>query len=885
MRPLKFSMSNWRGSLLRNANFEWVLLGLAGLTMLGAGLFAILAHLGDRKARDRKLLLRRTAMNREIFGAMTIPYTSHIHENVVKTKAGDYVQGFRLSGASFQSADDADINNWHERLNILLRNIASDQVALWTHIVRRRENVYPRGECPLGFSRELDEHYRQRVTGETLMVNELYLAVVFRPQAGLVQGAALKLLSKRNRENEAQALRDSLDACAKLRSQLLASLDRYEPGLLGIYEKGGRHFSSLLEYFGLLLNGESSPVPLPRASISEVLMTTRPFFGSEAMEYRTPIETRLGAFLGIKEYPTPTSAGMFNLLLTAPYPFVLTQSFTFLPKSTAQRVLSAQYARMRNAQDLAVSQAEELKDALDQLTSNAFVMGDHHFTLQVLADPYAGTKEGETRARLKSLLDNISNARAILAESGMVVAREDLALEAGFWAQLPANFAFRSRKAPITSRNLAGMSPFHNFPLGRATGNHWGDALTMLITNARSPYYFSLHASDPRAEDGGSRKDIGHACVVGPIGSGKTVFIGFCVCMLTKTGATQVLFDKDRGLEILVRALGGRYLPLKNGSRTGMNPLQLEPTPENVEFLKSWLRRLVERRDRPFTVREEGDLDLALHGTLKLPVAARRLSRLLEFLDPTDPEGMHARLRPWCELEKGDYAWVFDNREDLIVPLLEQSSLLGFDVTDFLDNAVTGAPVTMYLFHLVKRLLDGRRLVVWMDEFSKLLSDASFEGFAKNGLKTWRKLEGVAAFATQSPSDVLASPIARTLVEQTPTKVFFPNGEATEEDYVRGFGLSVQEYLLLKEGLEPGSRMFLVKQGHHSVVCELNLRGFDYELNVISGRIANIAIMNQAIAEAGPEPAAWLPRFREATRTGSISQAEVSVAEKRVAVG
>jgi type IV secretion system protein VirB4 len=81
-------------------------------------------------------------------------------------------------------------------LNILLRNIASDQVSLWTHIVRRRENVYPRGECPAGFSREVDEHYRERVTGETLMVNELYLSVVFRPQAGMVQGAAMKLLSK-----------------------------------------------------------------------------------------------------------------------------------------------------------------------------------------------------------------------------------------------------------------------------------------------------------------------------------------------------------------------------------------------------------------------------------------------------------------------------------------------------------------------------------------------------------------------------------------------------------------------------------------------------------------------------------------------------------------
>ena len=356
--------------------------------------------------------------------------------------------------------------------------------------------------------------------------------------------------------------------------------------------------------------------------------------------------------------------------------------------------------------------------------------------------------------------------------------------------------------------------------------------------------------------------------------------------MLAKARTTQVLFDKDRGLEILVRAQGGRYLPLRNGAVTGMNPLQLEPSPGNVEFLKTWLRRLVERKDRPFTVREEGDLDLALHGTLKLPANTRRLSRLLEFLDPTDPEGMHARLRKWCVQEKGDYAWVFDNREDTVVPLLDQSSLLGFDVTDFLDNDVTRGPVTMYLFHIVRRLLDGRRLVVWMDEFAKLLSDPSFESFAKDGLKTWRKLEGVAAFATQSPSDVLASPIARTLVEQTPTKIFFPNDKATEDDYVRGFGLSMQEYLLIKEGLEPGSRMFLIKQGHQSVVCELNLRGFEYELNVISGRIAHIEIMNRLIAEVGADPAVWLPRFRQATSKSAMPRAPAVMAgERRVAVG
>jgi type IV secretion system protein VirB4 len=109
-----------------------------------------------------------------------------------------------------------------------------------------------------------------------------------------------------------------------------------------------------------------------------------------------------------------------------------------------------------------------------------------------------------------------------------------------------------------------------------------------------------------------------------------------------------VLFDKDRGLEILVRALGGAYLPLHTGRPTGCNPLQLDPTPQNREFLQSWLRTLVRHTGNTDTlsVRQSTDLDHALNATLQLDPSARRLSRLIEFLDPTDPEGVHARLAP-----------------------------------------------------------------------------------------------------------------------------------------------------------------------------------------------------------------------------------------------
>src|SRR3546814_18586927 len=99
----------------------------------------------------------------------------------------------------------------------------------------------------------------------------------------------------------------------------------------------------------------------------------------------------------------------------------------------------------------------------------------------------------------------MSIARAALSESGIVAAREDLALEAAYWSQLPGNFPWRTRPAALTSRNFAALAPVHTYPVGQRAGNHWGDAIALLKTTANSPYYFNFHYGD-----------VGHPLIIGP---------------------------------------------------------------------------------------------------------------------------------------------------------------------------------------------------------------------------------------------------------------------------------------------------------------------------------------------------------------------------------
>ena len=200
-------------------------------------------------------------------------------------------EAFRLGGASFESSDDGELNNWHERLNVLWRNIAGPNVALWTHVIRRRAGIAAgeaRQSSEYLFADGLHTKYHHRLANETLMMNEVYLAIVHRPTAGMASGLVSKLLA-RVQPRSTLILADALDACEKLAQTLKASLARYEHELLGAYRSANRWCSSLLEYLGLLVNGEAQCMPLPFGPLNRALATSRLLFGTESIEYRSPV--------------------------------------------------------------------------------------------------------------------------------------------------------------------------------------------------------------------------------------------------------------------------------------------------------------------------------------------------------------------------------------------------------------------------------------------------------------------------------------------------------------------------------------------------------------------------------------------------------------------
>jgi type IV secretion system protein VirB4 len=781
------------------------------------------------------------AHERENDASDFIPYGFHINDNTIKTISGDYIQVIKLSGVTHESADADDIVAWKNQLNILLKNIAAPNVALWSSIVHRVKDTYPDGDFEEGFAAELNAKYRDHLQKTKMMVNDLYLSIIYKSPE--ISKGIFKRINSREELIERQA--DSVEFITNISDILSSGLHSYGCRMLGVYKRSDSLCSELIEFFSYLANGEWQPRFVTKGLIAERLAFNRVFFGADSFEIRGLKDTKYGVALTVGEYPERTEAGLINSLLSAPFPFTLTQSFTFMSKPVAIDLLQRYQRKMRNAGDLAISQIDQIDDALDDLASSRISYGQHHLVLTVYSDSP------------KTLKNALADAGNELVDNGITVVREDLALSAAYWSQLPANFKYRPRPAPISSKNFAGFSSFHNFSSGRRGGNQWGPAVTMFKTNSGAPYYFNFHESGSSGKKNKSeQKALGNTLIIGRSGSGKTVIQGFLMAQSKKFNPYQIIFDKDRGLEIYVRAEKGEYFALKKGEATGFNPFLLESTESNMLFLESLLKKC---SGSGLTLQDDAEITNAVRGVMRLPSEMRTFAHCLEFCDPTRENGIYQRLSKW--VGDGALSWVFDNEKDNLD--FKSNTMFGFDVTDFIDNNDVRTPVIMYLFHRIEQLINGRRIIICMDEFWKLLQDEYFEDFAQNKLKVIRKQNGLLVLGTQSARDVLSSPIAHSIVEQCATFMFLPNQKATEKDYIEGFALSRREFQLVKNDLLPNSRKFLIKQGTESATAELNLKGFEDELAIISGTTDNVLLLDRLIQEVGPNPGDWRPRFQK----------------------
>lgn len=767
-----------------------------------------------------------------------IPYECHFDSETIITKDRELLQIVKIEGFSFETADDEELDLRKNVRNSLFRSMTQGNIALWFHTVRRKKGAYPGGLQPRGLAKEIDEAWKQKHENTESFQNDLYISVLRKPDT---KGAAKllhwmqKIQEKADPFSAEVALREAQKELKEVTDRVIATLHDYGARRLGITEREDGPYSEALEFLAMIINcGQHQDVRLATHSLDKYLSTRRLYFGPNAMEVRGLKEKKYAGMVSIKEYCTETAAGMFDNFLKLPFEFVMCQSFVFTNRQVTVEAMKRKQNQMINAEDVAISQIAEISDALDVAMSGHAGFGAHHATIMAIGE------------NLKELDNNLSMCIAEMVSLGINATREGLNLEPCYWSQLPGNYDFVARKAEINTLNLSGFASMHNYPTGHIANNQWGPAVTVLDTASGTPYFFNFHL-----------RDVGHTMIIGPTGAGKTVLMNFLCAQAQKFNARMFMFDKDRGADIFVRALGGVYNNIEIGRPTGFNPLKLPDTQENRAFLLEWLKVLVTINDEPFTAEDLDRLKDAIDGNYKLDHNDRKLSHIAPFLGLDGPGTLAGRIRQWHT--DGPYAKLFDNDDDLID--FDESNLFGFEMGDVLANKATLAPTLMYLFHRINLSLDGTPTMVILDEAWALIDNPIFSAKIKDWLKTLRKLNAMVVFATQSVEDASKSTINDTLLQQTATQVFLPNAKATTE-YQKAFLLSNREFQLIKE-TDPGSRFFLLKQGSDVVVARLDLAGLEEIIPVLSGRAETVVLCDEIRAEYGEDPDVWLPIFRE----------------------
>ncbi|HSQ97942.1 MAG TPA: VirB4 family type IV secretion/conjugal transfer ATPase [Rickettsiales bacterium] len=771
-----------------------------------------------------------------------IPYKSFWNSNTVLLKDNSMLRVVKVRGFSFETADDEDIDIKKRARNNLMKGMASGNVVLWFHTFRRRREAFPEGEMTNIFTKRLNDEWKQKHNTDKCFINEHYISIIRKENTGgLAKFAAWakKIRNKADTEAAGRDMKESFSELEEITNRILNGLSSYGAELLDVNETSEGVFSEVCKFLGLIINcGYTQNYRFIPYDLDRYLPLNRVYFGSKNFEVRLPFETKYGGLVSIKEYSPGTNAGILDTFLQLSFEFIISQSFQFIDRMIAISGMQLQQRRMIQSEDVAVSQIREIDEAVDAAMSGTFAFGKHHMSIMCLDDT------------LKGIENLLSMVIVELSNVGIMGSREKINMEASFWSQLPGNYNYIIRACTINTLNLASFASFHNYPSGKIRKNHWGPAVTVLNTVSGTPYFFNFHV-----------RDVGHTMIVGPTGSGKTVAMNFFCAQAQKFNCRMFFFDKDRGAEIFIRALGGKYSRLDSSKVSGFNPLSLPETSENKAFLSEWLRALVSTNNEVITSTDMARIEEAVSGNYKLPYHKRVLRNIAPFLGMSGPGTLAGRLEIWHS--DGSHSKLFDNEMDIVD--FFSNKTFGFDMSEVLKDKVSIGPVLLYLFHRINSSLDGTPTMIILDEAWALIDNPIFAPKIKDWLKVLRKLNAFVVFATQSVEDATKSNISDTLVQQTATQIYLPNLKATEA-YRNVFMLSEREFELVKT-IDPGSRYFLIKQDNGGVVARVDLSGMNDIINVLSGRAETVLLLDDIIKELGSDkPEDWLPIFYKRVR-------------------
>jgi type IV secretion system protein TrbE len=447
----------------------------------------------------------------------------------------------------------------------------------------------------------------------------------------------------------------------------------------------------------------------------------------------------------------------------------------------------------------ALNDVEELNETLARIKNAGEYLGEFSFTVVLYG--------WSDKARLQRAAADVAKA---FGNHEAALIRETYNALNAYLSIIPGNQAFNLRRTWLLSGNYADLS-FLYAPYGGEKRNQHlgGEYLVVLETNEATPYYFNLHEGDRLG-----------ALLFGAPGAGKSVLANLLIDHSQKDEPRTFILDLGGSYRQITEKHGGCYLQMQFGnSRQSfrINPFILPSTPDNLQFLFTFVRLLLTNAGYPPSVDDDRELFEGIESLYVLPKEQRTLRNLVYGLPPH----LAPCLRPW--IAEGQYASVFDNPEDTLT--FSHFQTFDFQGMDELYPQVL-EPLLFYIFQRISQVVYDPTFLrvpkqLWADEVWRFLANDTARLYLVAAGKTWRKHNGGIGLITQSAADLQNAGVLDLVNEICPTKILLANPGADLAAYQRMFHLNEREGELFAS-LIP-KRQFLVKTAQRSKVLNINL--------------------------------------------------------------
>jgi type IV secretion system protein VirB4 len=737
-----------------------------------------------------------------------LPYLTVVDDATLMLRDGDLMASFAVEGIN---ADTIDNRQTMELCNAFSRFIAQQRgdVAYYVHriSVETRPSIKSLEGHP--FNEEIDRLWQEYLQTVGLRDRITVITMVMRPPKRISK--ILGLLGGNDNYNRTEVAVRAVRLDQMINTCMVGVSDA-KPRRLTV---GDGEWLGLLR---TLIDGSSGRL-IPGGKfmpLADLMANSTVTFKKNVFECDSPDpgRKRYGTIVSVKDYPTETYPGILDRL-NLPYDTVVTQSFTPIDNITAQGKIARVRKQMKAAEDAAVSLMAQLEEAEDDVASGRVVFGEHHCSIALFC---------ESLAELEEAMAYVTRA---MQDAGAGIVRESFSARAVYFAQHPGNFTYRTRPAMISSQNFSGLCAMHGLSKGNPPEKSpWGDCVTIFPTARGETFRFNFHLAGKLGQ-----RTVGHSLVLGQTGSGKTLGTAFLLSQAQRLGARIIVFDKDNGFEMAIRAMGGHYAAVRMGEDTGFNPMRAESDNRGAAWLADWLTALADNSGTPLNPIQQQALNDAVQSNTSADPRLQNFEQFRGQLRATDDDGdLYNRLGRWDET--GQFGWLFGGKGS--DPLAFENQVTAFDLTEIFDNDIVRTAWLSYVFRRIERLVeDEKPTLLVLDEAWKLLDDPYFQQRLKDWMLTMRKKNVAVVLLTQRVSHLTNSAAGDAILESAVTRLVYPSSYNTEAE-LAPLNLTPTESAFLQTS-NVDNHLVLLKSGSDSVVLDFALHALGKGVDILGG--------------------------------------------------